>query len=75
MVNLVMEYCFFMAMPHSQVLYYSCCHSKGYLRRIESCRLFAPSDYYLSSKLKKFLRGKNFSRDNETIDTVGGLFE
>ena len=28
------------------------------------------SDYYLFSKLKKFLRGKNFSRDDETIDTV-----
>ena len=30
----------------------------------------APSDYYLFSNLKKFLRGKNFSRDDETIDTV-----
>ena len=30
----------------------------------------APSDYYLFSNLNKFLRGKNFSRDDETIDTV-----
>ena len=30
----------------------------------------APSDYYLFSNLKKFLRGKNFSRDDETTDTV-----
>ena len=30
----------------------------------------AASDYYLCSNLKKFLRGKNFSRDDETIDTV-----
>ena len=30
----------------------------------------APSDYYLFSNLKKPLRGKNFSRDDETINTV-----
>ena len=30
----------------------------------------APSDYYLLSSLKKFLRGKNFSCDDETIDTI-----
>ena len=30
----------------------------------------APSNSYLVSNLKKFLRGKNFSRDDETIDTV-----
>ena len=30
----------------------------------------APSDYYLLSNLKMFLRGKNFSRDYETIDTI-----
>ena len=30
----------------------------------------APSDYYLFSTLRKFLRGKNFSRDDKTIDTV-----
>ena len=30
----------------------------------------APSDYYLLSNLKKFLRGKNFSLDDETINTV-----
>ena len=30
----------------------------------------APSDHYLLSNLKKFVRGKNFSRDDETIDTV-----
>ena len=30
----------------------------------------ASSDYYLFSNLKKFLHGNNFSRDNETIDTV-----
>ena len=29
-----------------------------------------PSDYYLFSNLNKFLRGKNFSRDDETMDTV-----
>ena len=29
-----------------------------------------PSDYYLFSNLKKFFRGKNFSRDDEAIDTV-----
>ena len=29
-----------------------------------------PFDYYLLSNLKKFLRDKNFSRDDETIDTV-----
>ena len=37
----------------------------------------APSDYYLFSNLKKFLRGKNFASDDEAIDTVeeylGGL--
>ena len=36
----------------------------GYSLDIASC------DYYLSSDLKKFPRGKNFSRDDETIDTV-----
>ena len=30
----------------------------------------APSDSYLFSNLNKLLRGKNFSRDDETIDTV-----
>ena len=30
----------------------------------------ALSDYYLFSKLEKFLRGMNFSHDDETIDTV-----
>ena len=30
----------------------------------------APSDYYLFSNLNKFLRGKNFSCDDEAIDTV-----
>ncbi len=30
----------------------------------------APSDYYLFSNLKKILRGKNFSSDNEAISTV-----
>jgi [histone H3]-lysine36 N-dimethyltransferase SETMAR len=30
----------------------------------------SPSDYYLFSNLKKFLRGKNFSLDGEAIDTV-----
>ena len=30
----------------------------------------ALSDYYLFSNLEKFVRGKNFSRDDETIDTV-----
>ena len=30
----------------------------------------ALSDYYLFPNLKKFLRGKNFSCDDETIDTV-----
>ena len=30
----------------------------------------ARSDYYLFSNLKKFLRGKDFSRDDETIDTI-----
>ena len=30
----------------------------------------APSDYYLFSNLKKFLRGKKFSVDDETVDTV-----
>ena len=30
----------------------------------------ALSDYYLFPNLKKFLRGKNFSYDGETIDTV-----
>ena len=30
----------------------------------------APSDYYLFSNLNKFLRGKDFSRDDERIDTV-----
>ena len=30
----------------------------------------AASDYYLFSNLKKFLRNKNFNRDDETIDTV-----
>jgi hypothetical protein len=30
----------------------------------------SPSDYYLFSNLKKFLRGKNFSLDSEAIDTV-----
>ncbi len=29
-----------------------------------------PSDYYLFSNLKKFLGGKDFSRDDEIIDTV-----
>ena len=29
-----------------------------------------PSDYYIFSNLKKFLRGKNFRGDDETIDTV-----
>ena len=29
-----------------------------------------PSSYYPFSNLKKFLGGKNFSRDDETIDTV-----
>ena len=29
-----------------------------------------PSNYYLFSNLKKFFRGKNFSSDDETIDTV-----
>ena len=30
----------------------------------------SPSDSYLFSNLNKFLRGKNFSRDDETIDSV-----
>ena len=30
----------------------------------------APSAYYLFSNLKKFPRGRNFSRNNETISTV-----
>ena len=30
----------------------------------------APSDYYLFSNLDQFLPGKNFSRGEETIDTV-----
>ena len=30
----------------------------------------ALSDYYLLSKLNKFVRGQNFSRDDEVIDTV-----
>jgi hypothetical protein len=30
----------------------------------------APCDYHLFSNLKKFLRGKNFSSDNEAIGTV-----
>ena len=30
----------------------------------------APSDYYLLSNVKKFVRDKYFSRDDETIDTV-----
>ena len=30
----------------------------------------ASSDYYLLSSLKKFLCAKNFSHDDETIDTV-----
>ena len=30
----------------------------------------APSDSYLLSNSKKFVRDKNFSRDDETIDTV-----
>ena len=30
----------------------------------------APSDYYLMSKLNKFVRGKNFSRNDETVDTI-----
>ena len=30
----------------------------------------APCDYCLFSNSKRFLRGRNFSRDNETIDTV-----
>ena len=30
----------------------------------------APSHYYLVSNLKKFLRGKNFSPNDKTIDTV-----
>ena len=33
-----------------------------------------PSDYYLCSNLKKLLRGKNFSHDDETIDTVADYF-
>ena len=30
----------------------------------------APSDHYLCSNLKTFLRGKNFSHDDKTIDIV-----
>ena len=30
----------------------------------------APSDYYIFSNLKKVLRGKNFSGDDATLDTV-----
>ena len=30
----------------------------------------APSDYYLFSNLKTFLRDRNFSHDDEIIDTV-----
>ena len=30
----------------------------------------APSDYHLFSNLKKFVRGKNFSSDDEAITTV-----
>ena len=30
----------------------------------------APSDYHLFSNLKKFLRGKNFSSDDEAVTTV-----
>ena len=33
-------------------------------------RDIAPSDYYLFSNLKKFLRGKNFNSDNEPTTTV-----
>ena len=33
-------------------------------------RDIAPSDYYLFSNLKKFLRGKNFNSDNEATTTV-----
>ena len=35
------------------------------------CPDIALSDYYLFSNLKKFLRGTNFSHDDETVDTIG----
>ena len=34
------------------------------------CPDIAASDYYLFSNLNKFVCGKNFSRDDEAIDTV-----
>ncbi len=30
----------------------------------------APTDYYVFSNLKKFMRGKNFGSDDEEIQTV-----
>ena len=34
----------------------------------------APSDYHLFSNLNKFFHGKNFNRDDETVDTVEDYF-
>ena len=74
MVKLVMECCFFMTMPSFD----KCNIVQATIRKTGFVELndpayspdIAPSDYYLFSNLKKFLRGKNFRRDNETIDRV-----
>ena len=40
------------------------------LNHLAYSQYIASSDNYLLSNLKKFLRGKNFSSDDETNDTV-----
>ena len=72
--KLVMECCFFMPMPpFTSEKLFGLLFERSYF--VESnhpvCSLdIAPSDSYLFSNLKKFLRGKNFSADDETVDTV-----
>ena len=74
-VKLVMECCFFMTMPPftSAILFRLLFEKIGFIElnhpvlfsRYRTCL-----DSYLFSNLKKFLRGKNFSRDDERIDTI-----
>ena len=63
---------------HDNVSIYKCNIAQTAIRKTDFVELnhppyspdIASSDYYLFSNLEKFVRGKNFSHDDETIDTV-----
>ena len=58
--------------------FHKCNIVQGIIRKIDFVELndpvyspdIAPYDYYLFSNLNKFLRGKKFSHNDETIDTA-----